>query len=157
MEGIEVSEMSSVLRSWVMDLPLREQGTLLVALRGCDLAPKIPLDSPERRLTAALRFAVMVPADVREVDFGAGCFMLSGPPMDVKLSMFEHYPLHWVSHAIHACEAIGYRHPDETTANGWLVLYRRFVRSLHMKAETREEFESRLGEDRIAGGNVVSL
>lgn len=147
----------SVLRPWVMQLPLREQGTLVVALRGCDVAPKMPLDSPERRMTAALRYAVMIPADPREVDYGAGCFMLSKPPMDVKLSMFEHYPLHWVTHIIHACEVLGYRHPESLQGSAWLMLYVRFVRALHMVPENEQTFTARLGEDRIANGTVVTL
>lgn len=57
----------SVLQDWVMELPLREQGTLLTIVRGCDLTPKLPLDSIERRLVGALRFAIMIPADPREV------------------------------------------------------------------------------------------
>jgi hypothetical protein len=38
----------SVLQDWVTELPLREQGTLLTSVRGCDLTPKYPLDSQER-------------------------------------------------------------------------------------------------------------
>lgn len=147
--------MLSVLRPWVMALPLREQGTLIVALRGCDSAPKFPLDSPERRMTAALRWAVCIPADEREVDSEPGCFMLSTPPMDAKLSMFEHYPQHWVGHVIHACEVLGYRHPEDEQGSDWLALYRRFVYSLHMRAESKEDMIARLSEDRVAKGTVV--
>jgi hypothetical protein len=59
--------MQSVLQDWVMHLPLREQGALVVGTRGCDEAPKLPLDSIERQLTAFLRYLVLVPADIREV------------------------------------------------------------------------------------------
>jgi hypothetical protein len=55
--------MRSVLQDWVMELQLREQGTLLTGIRGCDLTPKIPLDSTERQLVGFLRFLVMVPHD----------------------------------------------------------------------------------------------
>ncbi len=146
----------SVLRQWVQNLPLREQGTLVVAARGCDLAPKYPLDSPERQLTAAIRFAAMIPADAREVDSEIGCFMLSTPPSDLRLSSLEHYPMHWVLHVIHACEAIGYRHPEADTRELWLRLYLKMCKSLHMNAETFDQFVSRLSEDRIAQGTVVS-
>lgn len=145
------------MRDWVMQLPLREQGAMLVATRGCDSAPKFPLESVERRLTAAIRYAVMVPHDEREVDAAPGCFMVSVPPMDLKLAMLEHYPMHWVMHVVHACEGLGYRHPVEAVANGWLVLYWRAVRSLHLEPESRDAYISRLGEDRVAQGTVVSL
>lgn len=149
--------MTSVLRPWVMALPLREQGAMIVATRGCDLAPKFPLDSPERRMTAAIRFAVCIPADPREVDAAPGCFMLSEPPVDVKLAMFEHYPLHWCLHIVHACQIIGYRHPDESYGEGWRVLYRRFVYAMHLRTEDFETMVARLSEDRIANGTVVQL
>ena len=52
--------MKSVLQNWVMALPLREQGTLLTAVRGCDLTPKFPLDSLERRLVGSIRFTFSI-------------------------------------------------------------------------------------------------
>lgn len=56
-----------------MCLPLREQGTLMTAVRGCDDEAKIwnstdVAYSPGRRLTAFIRWCFMVPADVREVE-----------------------------------------------------------------------------------------
>lgn len=148
--------MRSVLRDWVMELPLREQGTLVVALRGCDAAPKYPLDSPERRITAAIRYAVCHPADEREVDAEPGAFMTRIVPSDVKLSMFEHYPQHWVGHIIHACEVIGYRHPDHAVRSAWYALYLRLVDGLHLLPEGHVRMENRLSEDRVAKGTIVS-
>ena len=150
--------MSSVLRDWVMALPLREQGTLLVAMRGCDTAPKNPLDSLERRLTAAIRFAVCHPADAREVDSEPGCFMLSEPPdaNTFRVSALEHYPMHYVMHAIHAAEVIGYRHPHFATADKWARLYFKMVKGLHLRPEQRNEMVARCSEDRIASGEIVS-
>lgn len=159
--------MTSVLQDWVMELPLREQGTLLTGVRGCDLAPKI-LDgieerygcstgecSPERSLIAYLRWCVMNPADPREVDI-PGAFFRSTPPDVWRPSAFGHYPLHWYSHVMHCFEVVGYRHPDPETALTALEIYERLVRSLHLNVETREEMIERLSEDRIASGTVVS-
>lgn len=150
--------MASVLRDWVMELPLREQATLLTAIRGCDLTPKYPLDSPERQLVAAIRFAVLNPADMREVDTPGG-FMRTSPPevrMGFKPSAFGHYPLHWVSHVMHACEVLGYRHPEPMFKHEWRRLYESFCRMLHVLPEPFEAFVQRLSEDRIAAGTVVS-
>ena len=148
----------SVLRDWVMELPLREQGTLLTAIRGCDLTPKYPLDSIERRLVAAVRYAVMVPADEREVDSEPGCFMISKPPAvdEFKPSALGHYPQHWVAHIMHAMEVIGWRHPDADLRTDWRSLYRKMVHSLHLNEETFDQMHERLSEDRIAAGTVVS-
>lgn len=149
--------MTSWLRPWVCELGLREQGTLVVATRGCDSAPKFPLDSPERRLTAAFRYAIGIPFDEREVDAALGCFMISEVPTDLRIAMLEHYPLHWVMHCVHAMEALGFRYPDIPQRNQWYALYAQAVRSLHLNVETRDQYLRRLGEDRIANQNVVSL
>jgi hypothetical protein len=150
--------MNSILREWVMRLPLREQGTLLTAYRGCDLTPKLPLDSTERKLVAAIRFAIGVPFDPREVDSEPGCFMQSNPPLpsEWKASEFGHYPLHWFTHIMHTAEIIAYRHPDNITRLVWEAVYLKLVHSLHLLPETREQMMSRLSEDRIAKGEIVS-
>lgn len=145
----------SVLQPWVEELPLREQGTLLTAVRGCDHTPKYPLDSPERQLVACLRYAFMVPADEREIGIEPGAFFQTQLPT-FKPSAIGHYPQHWFAHVMHASEVIGYRHPNAALRVAWLRVYREFCRSLHVNPETLEQFEARLSEDRIASGEVVS-
>lgn len=150
----------SVLQDWVMKLPLREQGTLLTAVRGCDLATKYDehgnvVDTPERRLTGWIRWAFMNPADPREVDI-PGAFFQSRPPHPFKASAFGHYPLHWVSHVAHAAEIIGHRHPDAAIRAEGQRIYGAFVHMLHMNPETFDQMVSRLSEDRIASETVVS-
>ena len=77
--------MRSVLQDWVMELPLRFQGTLLTSVRGCDDEPKSWTKtgvafSQGRRLTAYIRCCFMNPADPREVDHEEGAFFQSRPP-----------------------------------------------------------------------------
>lgn len=158
---------TSVLQDWVMELQLREQGTLLTGIRGCDLAPKHPptIDeahgcstgecSPERHLSAFLRYCVLNPADPREVDI-PGAWFQSTPPMDWKPSALGHYPLHWYSHLMHCYEIVGYRHPEGVTAEMAFGVYARLVRNLHLNPETMGQMVRRLSEDRIASGEVVS-
>lgn len=148
--------MTSVLQDWVIELPLREQGTLLTAVRGCDLTEKLPLDSVERQLVASIRCAFMNPADVRKVDSEPGCFFQTEPPLDWKPSLFDHYPLHWFAHVMHACEVIGYRHPDGRLAMTFSLISWRMAHSLHLEPETRDAMIKRLSEDRIAAETVVS-
>jgi hypothetical protein len=151
----------SVLQDWVMELPLREQGTLLTAVRGCDDEPKLwtargVADSPGRRLTAFIRWCFMNPADIREVDI-PGAFFQSTPPDPFKPSEFGHLPLHWNTHVMHALEVIAYRHPvTNPVAAEAYALYFSMVHSLHLNVETKREMEDRLSEDRIASGEVVS-
>lgn len=146
----------SVLQHWVTKLPLRAQGTLLTGIRGCDLVPKYPLDSVERRLVAALRFAVLNPADPREVDVEPGCFFSAHVPQDFRASAVGHYPQHWVAHIMHCAEVVGYCHPDEQARLEWEAVYLTFVEGMHLEPETKEGMMERLTEDRIATGTVVS-
>lgn len=159
--------MPSVLQPWVMDLPLREQGTLLTGIRGCDLAPKFPgtiderygcstgENTVERQLVAFLRYCILVPADQREVDVH-GAWFQSSPPSCWKPSQLGHYPLHWFSHLMHCFEVVGYRSTEFRVAVEALAIYSRMVKSLHLNVETKEQMIDRLSEDRIAIGEVVS-
>lgn len=145
----------SVLQDWVMDLPLREQGTVLTAVRGCDLTPKLPLDAIERQLVGFIRFCVCNPADPREVDV-PGAFFQSKITREWRASELGHYPLHWYSHVMHTLEVIGYRHPHPKLAHAALRMYFKMAFSLHLHPETKEEMIARLSEDRVATGEIVS-
>lgn len=153
--------MKSVLQDWVMELPLRFQGTLLTAVRGCDDEAKTwqrtgVAYSPGRRLTAFIRYSFMNPADEREIDREEGAFFMSTPPSPCKPSQFGHLPQHWYSHVMHALEIIGYYHPDDYVRNTSYELYVKFVHNLHLNIELKEQQFTRLTEDRIASGTVVS-
>ena len=156
-----MSDNKTVLQDWVIDLPLRFQGTLLTAVRGCDSEPKQWTKtgvaySPGRRLTAFIRFCFMNPADVREVDREEGAFFMSRPPYNCKPSEFGHLPQHWYSHVMHALEIIGYYHPNKNIAKQACELYFKFVKNLHLNIETKEQQYVRLTEDRIENDTVVS-
>ena len=153
--------MSSVLQDWVMNLPLRHQGTLLAAVRGCDEEAKVWTKqgvaySPGRRLVAYIRWCFLHPADVREVDAEEGAFFMSKPPEPFKPSEFGHLPQHWYAHAMHALEVIAYCHPVESVGYTACILYDKMVENLHLNGETASQFHARLTEDRIAKGTVTS-
>jgi hypothetical protein len=147
--------MNSVLQYWVMELPLRAQGTLLTGIRGCDLSPKIDLKSTERQLVGYLRFCVLNPADPREVGI-EGAFFQRVAPIDWKASEFGHYPQHWYSHIMHCFEVVGYFHPDQELNLEARQIYHKFARNLHLWPETKLEMITRLTEDRFETGTVVS-
>lgn len=144
-----------------MELPLREQGTLLTAVRGCDDEPKLWMRtgvaySPGRRLTAFIRYCFMNPADLREVDYEEGSFFQSEPPQPFKPSEFGHLPQHWYSHVMHGLEIIAYRHPDEYLSRAAMSMYFKMVENLHLRPEMKEQMVNRLSEDRIKTNTVVS-
>jgi hypothetical protein len=153
--------MKSVLQDWVMELPLREQGTLLTAVRGCDSEPKTWTKtgvaySPGRRLTAYIRWCFMNPADPREIDYAEGSFFRSEPPDNFKPSEFGHLPQHWYSHAMHALEIVGYRHPNPFVRQTCFNMYHSMVNNLHLNIEYSSQMMDRLSEDRVSTGTVVS-
>lgn len=139
-----------------MELPLREQGTIITGIRGCDDAPKTPgrYDTPERQLTAYLRFCVMNPADLREVGIAGAFFQDTAP--EFKQSELGHFPTHWYSHLMHAYEVVAYRCPDEERRNTADSIYGRLVSGLHLYPESKDQMVKRLSEDRIANNTVVS-
>lgn len=139
--------MRSVLQDWVMKLPLREQGTLLTGIRGCDLAEKrLGVDTTERRLVAFLRYCVMHPMDPREVDI-PGAFFQSKPPQKWKPSELGHFPQHWYSHLMHCFEVIGYRGPWPIADEAYEI-YVELVHNLHLQPESFEDMILRFSEDR---------
>lgn len=153
--------MGSVLQKWAEELPLRFQGTLLTAVRGCDVQPKTWTKtgvaySPERRVVAFIRYCFMNPADPREVDAEEGAFFMSTPPQPFKPSQFGHLPQHWYSHVMHSLEVIAYHHPIEGIRLMAFDMYYAMAHNFHLNVETREQQWARLTEDRIAKGEVVS-
>jgi hypothetical protein len=78
------------------------------------------------------------------------------PPWPFKPSEFGHLPQHWYSHVMHALEIISYKHPDVGIAQITRQLYEMMVHSMHLNIETEEQLDTRLTEDRIVKGTVVS-
>lgn len=149
--------MPSMLRDWVQELPLREQGVLLSGMRGCDLTPKRPLDAPERQLVAYLRYVVCHPNAESEVSAAPGAYMQHHPPKEWTPSEFGHYPQHWYAHIMHAFQVVGGRHPDAAVRQTAHTIYLRFVHSLHLEPESFGTMVARLSEERsVELGNLVS-
>ncbi len=154
---LERGNAPGMLRGWVQELPLREQGVLLSGMRGCDLTPKEPLDSSERQLVSYLRYVVCHPNDESEVGAAPGAYMQGQPPTKWTPSEFGHYPQHWYAHIMHAFQVVGYRHPDPYVSAGAEEIYLRFVHSLHLEPESFETMVARLSEVRsVELGNLVS-
>lgn len=146
----------SMVQDWVTELGLRHQGTLFTGVRGCDTAPKHDVTKP---LMRAIRFAIFVAFDPRELTEPKG-FMYYTPESfaetvrDFSKSM-DHYPSHFVWHAIHAIEVIGYKHPNIILRDSFSHAYRLLVGKFYVNPETEEQMDERLTEDRVAKGTVA--
>lgn len=150
---VHANATGSILRDWVIDLPLRHQGVLIAAVRGCDSTPKEDSSKP---IIRALRYVFMRPFDEREVDKPRS-FMTTGFTEADQIGFlrdWDHYPIHYVQHLMHAAEVVGYCHPDQRERNRWSHLYRMICHKLHVNPETPSEMHVRLTEDRIRSGTV---
>lgn len=147
---------TGVMRGWLRDLPLRYQGVLVTAIRGCDGAPR---EDPSKCLTAMIRRAILNPADVRETSNERGFFGFSPGRLAVEFPAFLHsmdqYPLHYVLHVCHACEVIGYHHPSPNMWRFFLLAYRLLCHKMHLYPETMDQLRERLTSDRVAAGTTA--
>lgn len=146
--GPVTTQSRSVLQDWVMELPLRYQGVLLAAVRGCDTVPK---ESSAKPITRGIRHAFMIPADPREVGMPSSFTApLTEAGAKAFLKDWDHYPVHFIQHIMHAAQIIGYCCPDVTARNPFAWLYLAMVDKLHLAPEHIDAMEKRLTEDRIA-------
>jgi hypothetical protein len=144
-----------VLRQWTTVLPLRHQGVLTTAIRGCDGAPK---EDPSKSLSRMIRRAILNPADERETLNGGGFFGFKADKLVDDVIAFLHsldqYPLHYVMHMCHASEVIGYKHPSEEFREFFAVVYRMMVYTFHLEPESESRMDHRLTLDRVAAGTT---
>lgn len=133
--------MTSVLHDWVMKLGLRHQGVLVTCIRGCDNVPK---EDPSKTLMRALR-SVILRSFNREpsafIDFVDSDVLRER--MVAVLSSLDHYPVHYIMHVLHATEIVAYKSPE---AADWLWFYKKLCKCFHVKPETEEQLDARLGE-----------
>jgi hypothetical protein len=142
-----------VVRRWVCQLPLRHQGVLLTAIRGCDGTPK---DDSSKVLSTAIRRAILNPADHRESLNAYGFFGFGAERMKKELPNFlyslDQYPLHYITHLMHACEVLGYKYPSPKTREFFNKIYTMIVHKIHLQPELESVMDNRLTIDRIANG-----
>jgi hypothetical protein len=128
-----------VVQDWVFGCSFKMQTVMLSALRGCDGKGK---EDPSKHLVRQLRSVILHNASP-----GDGKFMQVGDfqkCLDAVTEDLDHYPVHWVTHFMHACEIIGYMHRDGRVRAQWQNAYRQFVDALHLMPETEFELSARL-------------
>lgn len=130
--------MKSVVKPWLAEkLNLKMQTVVLVALRGCDGLTK---EDPSKRMVRALRATILENADTKTNFMD----LLDDEHAQDFLGSLDHYPVHWLTHFMHAAEIIGYYHPQTGPQLWWLGIYTGIVRALHLNVETKEELVLRL-------------
>lgn len=139
---------NNIIQDWASDLGLRHQGVLVSAIRGCDSAHR---EDPSKYLVRVYRGILLRPhcKDLSK----AASFMIPYSRVGWNYSSSEfyqsidHYPNHWLLHWTHACEIVGYYHPETETRLAFDSMYLRLVKKFHMRPETREELDNRLNVD----------
>lgn len=138
----------SIIQQWAADLGLRHQGVLVSAIRGCD---SVSRDDPSKYLVRVYRGILLRPHcfDISK----AASFMLpfSGPNWEEEkinfLKSIDHYPNHWILHFAHACEIVGYKHPEAKIRVPFYELYYLLVKKFHMRPEDEAALDRRLNAD----------
>lgn len=140
--------MSSIIQPWAEELGLRHQGVLVSAIRGPDQEER---EDTSKYLTRVYRGVVLRPhcGDIRK----AASYMV---PFDEEnwehatadfLRSFDHYPMHWLLHFMHACEIVGYYHPDTSVSLSFAEFYGRLVHKFHLLPETKQQLDARLNKN----------
>jgi hypothetical protein len=140
--------MKSIIQDWAASLGLRHQGVLVSAVRGCD---SVEREDPSKWLVRCFR-GILLNAHVGDVRKAAS-FMV---PFDQEiwdhtmadfLRSIDHYPNHWLLHFMHACEVVGYKHPDPDISGSFLNLYHKLVKKFHLHPEGEDVLDRRLNAD----------
>lgn len=147
--------MPSVLQTWVCDIPMRQQGVLVIALRGPDGVRKEDAAKPLVRTLRALVLnsgREMKPME-KGMNWKADPFMsmswISDDSAWLKVGLdffaqWDAYNVHFLQHLIHAFAVVGIHHPDiQIRENAW-YFYCHACHVLHVHNETKEEIEYRL-------------
>jgi hypothetical protein len=145
----------SVLQTWVLSLSFMQQTVLMTALRGADTVAKL---HPSKYLLRWYRRCVLYSAFDRCVltdphDPRGGSFTgsIEANSLDELASKYlrsvDEMPLHFHLHLVHAVEILGYKHPDANVRTWWNGFYNAAVRDMHLRPESEEDLDRRLGDD----------
>lgn len=132
----------SVVQDWVTNnCSMKMQTVLFCALRGCDGVPKEDNSKASNRF---IRSLVLLNAATSDSSFMK--------PDLIKIREFirdlDHYPVHFVTHQMHAFEIIGYRHSDKKISDFCYNIYKAFTTAFHVKMESEHDMKIRLQDNK---------
>jgi hypothetical protein len=145
----------SVQPEWCHELPLQQQSVLLLAARGADNTPK---NHPCKPIQIAYRACVFLAGrygrllewgesadSFMSLDVFADAFVWQGA-VSTFFKYKDELPHHYISHLMHGAEILGYKHPDPRFRARWLDFYLQLVEDLHLKPESMQDMDRRLGD-----------
>lgn len=141
---------TSIVRTWVAELPPRMQGVLLTAIRGADTSPR---EAAIKTLARYYRATVIHGLNDDPKTFLKLCDYEQPSArrnvqelMEEVLKDHDAHPHHYLMHLIHAAQIVGAFHPVEECAGVWEFFYVRFCIKFHMNPESVEDLKKRLCE-----------
>lgn len=156
------------MQEWTENLSFMQQSVLISAVRGPDGIRK---DHPVKILCRWLRRSFLLSAfDKRALtnpyEPGGGSF--TGPCRNELVTSIEHatelylrhvdeLPHHFQLHLMHAAEILGYKHPDVLAREWWNNFYLKIVNDAHLRPESEQEMDKRLGDNEADWKNAESV
>lgn len=146
--------MPSVLQDWLSTISTRQQGVLIIALRGPDGVAKEDAAKPLVRTMRGMTMnAGRTGKPVGDETWVDDPFMTLQWINDMDkwasatknfFDQWDAYNVHFLQHLMHAYAVCGIHYPDETLRNRAWSFYHRCCRKLHLPTETPEQIIHRL-------------
>lgn len=135
--------MPSVLQSWLEEIPIRMQSTLLLGLRGADThsCPNVKIIG---RWLRNLSFKPGNPANMENFMAKLEEVPETIEEKSILAKELEFCSQHFYSHLMHALEVVAYRHPLDIVNHRAFSLYFGMCNLLHLPVELKSSFEYRL-------------
>lgn len=146
----------SVFQDWLFDLTMQQQSVLVLACRGPDGIAKF---HPTKEIVCRYRAAVIKAAYLGRpmlVDEGDDTTFMTlryfsddahwVPMMRLFFDHVDSLPHHYYMHLMHGAQIVDYKHPIPLFRGRWGDFYERCCRGLHLRPETEEEMDVRLGD-----------
>lgn len=146
-----------VMQDWTATISHRQQGVIVLALRGPDGLAKesgcknvirafraCTMNSGEKRRPLALHESL----DSKNDKFMNMELVSNRDLWEAECERFvadiDTYNVHFLQHFLHAAMVLAFNHPHATIAANWLYCAERIAKKLHIHLETKEEFTHRL-------------
>lgn len=145
--------MPSVFQEWVHDLPYMQQSVLMSAMRNADMVEKghssKDLIRWYRRCVVRSAFDGRALTTPQEPGGGSytGSVADEHQAADDFIRARDGMSLHYYAHSMHAFEIVGYHHPNLNIRNFWYEVYLRMAFALHLRPESKQEMNRRLGDN----------
>lgn len=146
-----------VMQDWTAMISHRQQGVIVLALRGPDGLTK---ESGCKNALRTFRACVMNCGESKR-PLGVGESLVSQHDKFMRMDLIadsalweqtveefirdiDTYNVHFLQHFMHAAAVVGYNHPDIRIRAPWYQMYTRICRKIHVNPETKEEITHRL-------------